>query len=287
MGKIVSNIEEGLTQILLQELNEVGRDTTALNDADKVLVAYFNTCLLFPKPYKYYIHIHNDFICPSEYTDGYEILKKKIQSGEKFSAHLSRTTKDTEKHDLMLYDWGIYHFHLGTTIDDDGYIKRTSKLLYAYINRNDIYFLGIFEHGKWSDLQLIETIHKHYPWSIKGWILDGKPEKIITPNERKSLRDAHINTIITLSDGTSYIGPGWGITAAGTSARVRLQVNDIHHEIIDFEKEILSKLPDAEEYLWKVERDYNDIVLMNNKNNRIVLYNWIPLKNRIEQRIVL
>lgn len=281
MGKIAKIIEDGIAHIMREELVDIGRDIAGLDDNDKIFVAYFNTCLLFPKPQTYYVHVHNDFVCPQENQSGYELLEKKIRGGEKFSAHLSRSTKKTENYDLMLYDWGIYHFHLGTTIEKDGYIQRTSKLLYAYINNNHIYFLGIFDHGKWNDQQLIELIHKYYPWSVKEWMVDGTPTKVFSEEERKNLRKVHVNTFITVSDGTSYMGPGWGITAAGTSAKVRMRANDKHHEAIDFEKRILLEQPNAEDYSWHMERDGDNINLLNDKGERCTLYHWAPLKNRL------
>ena len=283
MGKIAKIIEDGLTNIMREELVEVGRDMTGLDDNDKIFVAYYNTCLLFPYPLKYYVHIHQDFVCPPECKDGYEILLDKMQSGKKFSAHLSRTTKKTENHDLMLYDWGIYHFHLGTTIENDGYVQRTSKLLYAYINNNHIYFLGVFDHGKWNDQQLIELIHKYYPWSIKGWMVEGEPTKVFTEEERKKLREVHVNTFITVSDGTSYMGPGWGYTAAGTSSKVRMQANDKHHEALNFEKKLFSELPNVEDFEWRIERDGDNILLVNSENDAYKLYQWEPLRARVEQ----
>lgn len=281
MGKIANIIEDGLARIMWEEMVDVGRDVTRLDDNDKIFVAYFNTCLLFPIPQTYLVHIHRDFICPPECKEGYELLLHKIQSGEKFGAHLSKTTKATENHDLMLYDWGIYHFHLGTTIENDGYVQRTSKLLYAYIDNQDIYFVGIFDHGKWNDQDLIEIIHKYYPESIKGWLIDGTPEKVFSDDDRKVLRKAHVNTFITVSDGTSYMGPGWGITAAGTSAKVRMRANDKHHEAIELEKRILLELPNAEDYSWHMEREGENINLFNNKGEGCTLYRWIPLKNRL------
>lgn len=283
MGNIAKYIEDGVAQVLLNELSEVGRDIAILDSNDKIFQEYFHLCLTFPTPQKYYVHIHRDFTCPDEYLEGYNRLITKIKSGQEFSAHLSRTTKDSTKHDFMLYDWGIYHFHLGLTKESDGYVQRTSKLLYAYINNVDMYLLGIFEHGQWNNQELIEIIHKYYPWSIKGWLIEGKPERIINQDEeRNAFRNAHINTMVTMSDGTSYIGPGLGITAAGTSAKVGMQVVDKFHEFRNIEKELLLKYPEEEILSCKIERRDDDIVLVDSKNY-ITIYTWKALKARIEQ----
>lgn len=281
MGKIAKIIEDGLARMMREELIEVGRDVSGLDDNDKIFLAYFNTCLLFPKPQKYQVHIHQDFTCPPECKEGYELLLDKMRTGKNFSAHLSKSTKETENYDLMLYDWGVYHFHLGIVVEDSGYIQRTSKLLYAYINNEDIYLLGIFDHGKWNDQDLIEIIHTYYPESIRGWLIEGTPEMVITGEDRKHLRKARINTFITVSDGTSYMGPGLGYTAAGTSAKVRMQANEKIHECLNFEKRLLTEMPDAEDYSWHIEREGDNVNLLNNEGVRGNLYHWIPLINRL------
>ena len=97
MGKIAEIIEDGIAHIMREELVDIGRNIVGLDDNDKIFVAYFNTCLLFPKPQTYYVHVHNDFVCPPENKNGYELLEKKIRGGEKFSAHLSRSTKKNRK----------------------------------------------------------------------------------------------------------------------------------------------------------------------------------------------
>ena len=283
MGKIANIIKDGMAGIMLEELAEVGRDVHSLSNTDEIFLAYFNICLLFPQPQTDYVHIHNDIECPPENKEGYELLVKKMRYGEKFSAHLSRTTKQTENHDFMLYDWGIYHFHLGTTKDNDGYIQRTKKLLYAYIINDHIYFLGIFDHGKWNDQEFIEIIHKYYPWSIYGWKIDGRPEVIFDEKDRKKLRNIHVNTFVTVADGTTYTGPGYGITAAGTSSRVRMWANSKHHESLNLEKELLSKLPNAGDLEWRMERNGDDILLVNNEGDKHKLYKWVPLRTRVEQ----
>lgn len=62
---------------------------------------------------------------------------------------------------------------------------------------------------------------------------------VYTDEDRKNLRKAHVNTFVIMKDGTTYIGTGMGITAAGTSSRVRMWANNKHHESLDLEKELL------------------------------------------------
>ena len=282
MGKIAERIEECFVEMLRSELAEAGFNSMADYNNDKVIMTYFTKCMSFLIPIKYKIHVHSDFTCPIEYQDGYRQLIDKMSNGENINAHLSRTTKSTEKHDLMLYEWGIYHFHLGSIIEDDGYIQRTKDVLYAYIKENDIYIIGIYEHGKWSDKELIEIIHKYYPESIA----DSKMENVViethfTTDDRKQLRKAKINMAVQLDDGTCYIGPGWGINGAGTSAWSSLRTLEKHREFRVFEQSLIEYDPNAENRRWIIVRVEDKIYLANDADVAYLLYQWPTLKMRI------
>lgn len=286
MGKIAERIEECFVKMLRAELAEAGFNSLADDNNDKVMMTYFTKCMSFLIPKKYKIHVHNDFICPVEYREGYLQLTDKMRKGENINAHLSRTTKSTEKHDLMLYEWGIYHFHLGSIIENDGYMQRTKDVLYAYIKENDIYIIGIFEHGKWSDKELIEVIHKYYPESIA----DSKMENVViethfTTDDRKQLRKAKINMAVQLDDGTCYIGPGWGINGAGTSAWSSIRTLEKHREFRVFEQSLLEHDPNAEDRRWVIVRVEDKIYLANDADVAYLLYQWPTLKKRIGIRL--
>lgn len=47
--------------------------------------------------------------------------------------YLSTRINDPDYADLMFYDWGVFHFHLGTKPHPkhNGFIKRTGELLFA------------------------------------------------------------------------------------------------------------------------------------------------------------
>lgn len=283
MGKLSQDIENAFVQMLKEELAGAGRDVSSLNTNDDVLFAYFTETKRFLKPQKRYLHIPNNFVCPTEYEEGYKLLENKIRQGISLNSHLSRTTKNVDVHDLLLYDWGIYHFHLGTTKESDGYTKRTKNLLYAYVTDTDVYEIGIFEHGKWNDTDLLESLHRNFPFAIQTFRVKGEVNVNVNDAQHKTLRNSHINVIVTLNDGTSYMGPGWGINAAGTSADVSLKVCDMHREFVQIGQKLVEKYgKTCESYTYYVKRDGEDIVLKD-KTQTIneLLYHWIPLKERI------
>lgn len=282
MGILSKKIEECFAHMLSHELTEAGYTIEPDASCDDIMITYFTKCMTFLSPQAYQVHVYQEFECPSEYKDGYNLLIKKMKDGDNINPHLSRTTKSTEKHDLMLYEWGIYHFHLGMSVEADGYMERTKDVLYAYIKGNDIYIIGILEHGKWSDKDLIEVIHKYYPESIA----DNKMENAVletqfNAEDRKQLRKARINMAVQMNDGTCYIGPGWGINAAGTSSWASLKMVEKHREFTEFEKMIINQDSEAEKRQWVIVRDNDKIYIANDNDVAYLLYQWPTLKKRI------
>ena len=162
------------------------------------------------------------FSCPPELQSGLELLESKITNGENIRPPQSRSLKNLSIKDGMLFDWNIHHFHLGTEIESDGFIKRTGPLLYAYVDEDNIYFLQILEHGNWTKEDLIRIIHENWPEAIAHAKLNYNNDTIQISNlpndeERKHLRNANINTFVQIDEHNVYLGPGWGFSASGNS----------------------------------------------------------------------
>lgn len=290
MGKIANDIENCIINMMRHELAEVGFDAISNASNDDIMIAYFTKSSSLLMPCKYNVHIYRGFICPPEYAEGYNSLIKKMESGESINAHLSRTTKRMDKHDLMRYEWGIYHFHLGFVREDDGFMQRTKDVLYAFIKDCDVYFICIAEHGKWEDKDLIEIIHRYYPEAIADCKMEHATlEASFTAEDRKQLRKAHINLAVQLDDGTCYMGPGWGINGTGASADASLKMVDKHREFSQIERLIIQDCKNAEEHQWMVARKDNNIFLINKEGYcRQIFKNWPTIKDKIgDERIKL
>jgi len=143
-----------------------------------------------------------------------------ITNGRELLKFQSRFLKKSNFDDKMLADWGIQHLHLETTIESDGYVKRSNELLFIRFTEKEAYLIGIYEHGDWSDTEIMETIHVEWPESIESFKMHNiiALENNISTVERQTLRSIGVNTPIQISDGTVYMGPGMGLTTAGTPA---------------------------------------------------------------------
>jgi hypothetical protein len=80
--------------------------------------------------------------------------------------------------------------------------------LFAIVTLTDVYFIKIANHGNWSDKELLEIVDANWPELIDRYRIEGEPVRTFSSEEIGELRKAHVNTMIKLSSGRSYILPG-------------------------------------------------------------------------------
>ncbi len=212
------NLNNDWLRLIKTELESEGYDLTDLTD-DKISILYYSLekRLISKVPRK--IYKASDFSCPEYLEEGLRQLEEKIKNGNDLKPHLSRKLKKLEDNDGLLFDWGIYHLHLGTVIESDGFVNRTGPLLHARFDNDSAYFINIFNHGAWTKQAMLKTIHYNWPDSIKQFRLQGVlgVEKKFEDSDIHHLRNARVNTLIEIEPGVVYMGPGWGLAASGDS----------------------------------------------------------------------
>lgn len=149
-------------------------------------------------------------------------ILNKIEKGEPLLGYQSRLLKDADYDDGLLMDWGVQHLHLGDSIESDGFIKRTKELLFIRFTQDSAYVLGIFDHNEWSTLKILEIIHENWPETIEHHKVRNIVDISYCPDEEtiQKFRKIGLNSAVKLKDGTVYMGPGGGVTAAGTPMAV-------------------------------------------------------------------
>lgn len=115
------------------------------------------------------------YTIPAHLVVGEQQLMEKAKSGGDLWPHQSRKIGNAAVEDGMLNDYGIQHFHLGTTPDPKcaDLIQGTSELLFAVVKENDFYALGIFDHKAWSKQALLDIIQSNWPTLIDPYVLKG------------------------------------------------------------------------------------------------------------------
>lgn len=272
------NLLEDWTNILKDELESQGYNTTGLND-EKIGILYFSSKmrLISTKPRN--VLLSDGFICPQELQDGLELLKQKIINGENIRPNQSRFLKKLNVKDGLLFDWDIHHLHLGTTIESDGFINRTGPLLYVRFDENNAYFLNVENHGAWTMQELLRIIHRNWPESIENFRVEGAValSTNFSDEDLKNLRNAQVNSLIEVESGAIYIGPGWGIVASGDSGKAVMDYLDYVRALKKLEKKIKD---DAVIFLTPVFKNL-DFITNTNLNFKLEKQNDIFLLNEV------
>ena len=156
----------------------------------------------------------NRLVVPEAYRTAYEDIVGSIKAGRCLKKYQSRKLKNLHYDDDMLSHWGIQHLHLNQCVEQDGFVKRTGDLLFIHFSDSEAHVLGIFDHGAWCDLDLIQIMHNNWPEQLAIFKSNGNAVPL-TEEQYKTLRKKHANANVTVSDGTEYICPGMGVAANG------------------------------------------------------------------------
>lgn len=212
-------------QMLLRQ----GISVTGGETDDQVMLAYFNrrerNVAAIPRA----VQQPPGFSIPRQFQaheGAIAAIKQEIEIGVDITPRMSRKVQRWDYVDGMLADFGIQHLHVGTTRDADGFYARGEALLYVRFDDADAYFLTVGGHGEWANVDLIEIIHANWPASIeryrwKGAIAAGTN---ISAEDRTQARNAGIDVLIKMKDGTIYMPPGGGFSTSGDSTAASRQV---------------------------------------------------------------
>ena len=204
---------------------------------------YLNMQKKSVRPQKRVVHYSKEFTCPPEVELGLKLLERKFENGDDVSLHLSKDATSPSEFDGLLYDWGIYHFHLGEVIDNQtGRIERTGPVLFAKVDNENVYCINIYNHGKnvqqpWSKQEMLRIIHNNWPQTIAKWKLpDGielYPENILPSSDTQyaSLRKSGISMPIFIDKGIAYFSPGGGYMSTGHSQEIVRYCQKIHNTL--------------------------------------------------------
>lgn len=193
---------------------------------------FFNLQKKLLEPLKRKVLFSKEFACPLELESSLNWLVSKFEAGQNVTPHLSKGAFTPSKFDELLYDWGIYHFHLGGKMDKKtGLIKRTGPILFAKVDCEKVYCINIYSHGKnaeppWSKQSMLRILHNNWPETIQQYRLPGIVS--ICPDSARhskdveiaAMRKSHVFSLIEVADGIVYCPPGGGLMSSGHSVKI-------------------------------------------------------------------
>lgn len=191
---------------------------------------------------KWQVHISPELKTHPNYTLCKPIVEK-LKNGEDVNNLLSKKVKKTNQKksshtDLLLYEWGIYHLHFSEAGSDN--------LLFVFLNNDEAYFLNILRHEKksignvtWTNTDLIQILHNNWPSTISNRIFrKGSKSKLLTTEQRKTLRQKASNTTVIVSDNTEYLPLGGGFSSSRHPVSSVMQSDRLLLDIRTLEKAV-------------------------------------------------
>ena len=252
------DLQEDIRQHVLNTLPYDQNDHSELfaKSASELLIIYKNWLqrLVNPRPRNVQCSpalLSNPHATSPEFKPGFDQIIAYLKAGTDLTPHLSRAIMHgfegqgtgsrrsvRQDLDLILSDWGIYHFHLNTTLESDGFVKRSGPLLFAAIKPQDAYLIDILVHGSWTREHLIETIVKEWPNAGLVHELKGAMglAHTIAEEDRKTLRKKHVNALFEF-DGKVYM-PAGGMMASGVSIKTVMAADQLLQTVNWFETEV-------------------------------------------------
>ena len=156
-------------------------------------------------------------------------------SGGDLTPYLSKNIKVATSSDGLLWDYGMHHFHLGSSAVDSGFIRRSGYLLFAMVGDQDAYFVDVRKHHDPQDLlwvrqDLLNIVHANWPEITNAHVIRGVSGSNLTDQQKKELRRKNVISAADL--GGEAIAPlGWGTMADGSSMWCRWWATKLLWEI--------------------------------------------------------
>ena len=131
-----------------------------------------------------------------------------LRVGMNVTECLTKNVKRVRSGDGLLWDFGMHHFHLTRRVDKDGFVERSSYLLFAIITGEVAYFVDIRPHPEpgslgWSRQELPDIVHSNWPELLEGHVVRGMEGDILTDREVRNLRDKNCNYVARVGKQSS------------------------------------------------------------------------------------
>jgi hypothetical protein len=244
MAKI--NFFADFKEKITQDIGSLGHPPKDEEDLDTVLKRYLNLLLRIPPTIVWTVRQSKELankILPQQITLGLQQLIEKAESGQDLKPHLSTQSDNPDYKDLMFYDWGIFHFHLGTNPHPkrQGFVERTHDLLFAIADSHTarMYLIDIHpHHGGFTNQDLLRILEENWPEILAPYTIKRCVRLPYNASDRDidSLRKVGRNPILQTPGGRVLSQMGGGITKARNSSRIKTEADRIKTRVRKLEE---------------------------------------------------
>ena len=242
-----------LKRIVEQQLNALGVTFSAGADVQQLMLLALNHELKTVSQQPRRVHRSKEFTAKQaglEATQQQAVsdILAKFEKGDDVNGHLSKSSAKPAETDALLADWKIHHLHISNHKDkpSDMFFARTGPVMFAHVAPNDVYFIGIYPHGKgypetWTRQTLLKIIDENWPHLLDHCRIKGTTGLSFNPTDMdlKAVRGAHGNSIVQI--GNSFIAPpGGGLAMDGTPSNNVFRMNKTLHLIKELESSVIA-----------------------------------------------
>ena len=195
----------------------------------ELVIRYQNITRRMPPKMKWQLSVSDELArkqLPEAIQKGLRFFSEQAERGEDLRAFVSHRLLQGDFADLLLHDWGIYHFHLGMKMakhgSRKGFIEGTDELLFGIANPENatMYLIDVYSHeGGFANQDLLRIIEENWPELLDRHALqDVTPSyKDLSNEEVKMMRARGINVAHATPGGRTVAAMGGGITTAKTN----------------------------------------------------------------------
>lgn len=218
---------------------------------------------------------------PAHRRDAFNSLIAKMSGGDDINPNLSRSVlRDANYNDALLNDWGMHHFHLGTQVEADGFVQRTSELVFAIVHWDRVFVVAVGRHGEWTAERLIDAVEDNWPEQLTPLALESGTR--LSPMQRQVARNRNVFALTVLRDGRPVIGPGGGYATSGRSIGVSMRVGRMRMAMAELQERFMAVVPAIETYLDAIDHGHPAEFRLTMDEGR-----FVAVDNRAAVRVVL
>ena len=218
---VEANFRTDLVCICMEQLSRMGCPLrTKLKDHEVVIRCFAALHRrLAPAPRNVKVARELQYPPTQQGHKGLRLVLEKLERGDDLTPHMSGTIFDPMWNDAVLNEWGLHHFHLGTSRfkPDKRLLKRSNHVLLAYVNDTTAYCVDVRQHKEngievWRCAKLMDIIHANWPEVLEPFSLGFRSLYSERFDDRAvlELRASGVTPIYVAPDNSTYglIGGG-------------------------------------------------------------------------------
>lgn len=250
------DLQNDYKKVVLRKIEEKELKVSRNQNEEHAIIQYYSYLRkkAFEGPHQ--VIKSEDFFCPTSVTKGFENLENIISVGGDIRPYFNRRATDLAQYDDLFTDWGIMHFHLGEElIAGENLVKRGDPVLFAYMKDDEVYFLNIYTHGHWSDLEVIELMYNNWPELLENYIAPEVLGISYEPDSHdiKKLRENGFGYLFCITDKEGkkvyLMPPGLGLNTARSSTSDSILFNQTMNDLRRWQEDIINKEAELEDWM--------------------------------------